>query len=58
MARGEPLSEKTLLSGYTVDSRFQQYAIGKAAHVAKIPKRAPLDVIALILYARIAICIR
>lgn len=27
-----------LFSGYTVDGSFQQYAIGKAQHVAKLPK--------------------
>lgn len=27
-----------LFSGYTVDGSFQQYAIGKANHVAKLPR--------------------
>ena len=46
MAGDEPLCEKALLSGYTVNGTFQQYAIGKAVHVARIPKGAPLDAIA------------
>ena len=46
MAGDEPWGEKALLSGYTVDGTFPQYAIGKAAHIAKIPKGAPLDAIA------------
>lgn len=29
-------------SGYTVDGSFQQYAIGKAQHVARLPKDADL----------------
>jgi hypothetical protein len=33
-----PLCPDAQLSGYTVDGTFQQYAIGKAAHVAKLPK--------------------
>ncbi len=31
-----------LFSGYTVDGSFQQYAIGKAAHVARLPKDCDL----------------
>ena len=42
----EPLCPKATLSGYTVDGTFQQYCIGKAAHVARIPKDVPLDAIA------------
>ena len=30
MAGGNPFSGTALLSGYVVDGRFQQYAIGKA----------------------------
>ena len=45
MAGDGPLCEKALLSEYTVDDSFQQYAIGKAAHVARIPKEAPFDAI-------------
>lgn len=51
----EPLCAKALLSGYTVDGTFQQYAIGKAAHVARIPKDVPLDAIAPILCAGITV---
>lgn len=51
----EPLCPKPLLSGYTVDGTFQQYAIGKAAHVARIPKELPLDAIAPILCAGITV---
>jgi propanol-preferring alcohol dehydrogenase len=51
----EPLCPKPQLSGYTVDGTFQQYAIGKAAHVARIPKELPLDAIAPILCAGITV---
>ena len=51
----EPLCSKALLSGYTVDGTFQQYAIAKAAHVARIPKDVPLDAIAPILCAGITV---
>lgn len=51
----EPLCPKPLISGYTVDGTFQQYAIGKAAHVARIPKKLPLDAIAPILCAGITV---
>ncbi|KAL8730544.1 MAG: hypothetical protein Q9166_003998 [cf. Caloplaca sp. 2 TL-2023] len=51
----EPLCPKALLSGYTVDGTFQQYAIGKAAHVARIPKDVPLDAVAPVLCAGITV---
>ncbi|CAD6593202.1 MAG: Alcohol dehydrogenase [Alectoria sarmentosa] len=51
----EPLCGKATLSGYTVDGTFQQYAIAKAAHVARIPKDVPLDAIAPILCAGITV---
>jgi len=51
----EPLCAKALLSGYTVDGSFQQYAIGKAAHVARIPKECDLEEIAPILCAGITV---
>ena len=51
----EPLCPHALLSGYTVDGTFQQYTIGKAAHVAKIPKNVPLDAIAPVLCAGITV---
>ena len=44
-----------MLSGYTVDGTFQQYAIGKAAHVAHIPKDLPLDAISPVLCAGITV---
>lgn len=51
----EPLCAKALLSGYTVDGSFQQYAIAKAAHVARIPKECNLEEIAPILCAGITV---
>ena len=56
MAGDEPLCAKASLSGYTVDGTFQQYAIGKAAHVARIPEGVPLDGVAPILCAGIPVC--
>lgn len=46
---------KPQLSGYTVDGTFQEYCIGKAAHVARIPKDLPLDAIAPVLCAGITV---
>lgn len=43
------------LSGYTVDGSFQQYCIGKAAHVARIPKDCDLEAIAPVLCAGITV---
>ena len=51
----EPLCGQALLSGYTVDGTFQQYAIGKAAHVARIPKDVDLEAVAPILCAGITV---
>ncbi|KAI4142839.1 MAG: hypothetical protein LQ340_007206 [Diploschistes diacapsis] len=51
----EPLCPKALLSGYTVDGTFQQYAIGKAAHVARIPKDVDLEAVSPILCAGITV---
>ena len=51
----EPLCSKALLSGYTVDGSFQQYAIAKAAHVARIPKECNLEAVAPILCAGITV---
>jgi len=51
----EPLCSKALLSGYTVDGTFQQYAIAKAAHVAHIPPSCRLDEIAPVLCAGITV---
>jgi len=47
--------QQALLSGYTVDGSFQQYAIAKAAHVARIDKSIPLDAIAPVLCAGITV---
>ena len=43
------------MSGYTVDGSFQQYAIAKAAHVARIPKECDLAAISPILCAGITV---
>ncbi|KAF2083719.1 GroES-like protein [Saccharata proteae CBS 121410] len=51
----EPLCSHALLSGYTVDGSFQQYAIAKAAHVAKIPQGTDLAAIAPVLCAGITV---
>jgi propanol-preferring alcohol dehydrogenase len=51
----EPLCPEARLSGYTVDGTFQQYAIGKAAHVSKLPKEVPLDAVAPILCAGVTV---
>ncbi|KAJ6053742.1 uncharacterized protein N7446_009754 [Penicillium canescens] len=51
----EPLCPDAELSGYTVDGTFQQYAIGKAAHVSKLPKEVALDAVAPILCAGVTV---
>ncbi|KAL9082525.1 MAG: hypothetical protein Q9159_006351 [Coniocarpon cinnabarinum] len=51
----EPLCPKALLSGYTVDGSFQQYAIAKAAHVARIPKGVDMAGVAPVLCAGITV---
>lgn len=51
----EPLCPDALLSGYTVDGTFQEYAIGKAAHVLKLPAHVPLDAAAPILCAGVTV---
>jgi propanol-preferring alcohol dehydrogenase len=51
----EPNCPHALLSGYTVDGSFQQYAIGKAAHVARIPKSVDLAEASSILCAGITV---
>ncbi|KAL2192423.1 chaperonin 10-like protein [Corynascus similis CBS 632.67] len=55
MQADEPLCPRALLSGYTVDGSFQQYAIAKAAHVARIPKDCNLEAIAPVLCAGITV---
>ncbi|KAF4124589.1 alcohol dehydrogenase, propanol-preferring [Geosmithia morbida] len=51
----ESLCGTAELSGYTVDGSFQQYAIGKAAHVARIPKDCDLAAVAPILCAGLTV---
>lgn len=51
----ESVCPAALLSGYTVDGTFQQYAIGKAAHTTKIPKHIPLDAVAPVLCAGVTV---
>ncbi|KAF7548903.1 hypothetical protein G7046_g8516 [Stylonectria norvegica] len=55
METDEPLCAKALLSGYTVDGSFQEYAVAKAAHVARIPKECDLEAISPILCAGITV---
>jgi propanol-preferring alcohol dehydrogenase len=49
------LCADALLSGYTVDGTFQQYAIAKAAHVAHLHPDTPLDQVAPVLCAGITV---
>lgn len=51
----EPLCPHALLSGYSVDGTFQQYAIAKAAHVARLPKDVDMAAVAPILCAGITV---
>jgi len=51
----EPLCAKASLSGYTVDGSFQQYAVAKAAHVARIPEECDLESISPVLCAGITV---
>ncbi|KAF1846636.1 alcohol dehydrogenase [Cucurbitaria berberidis CBS 394.84] len=51
----EPLCADAQLSGYTVDGTFQQYAIAKAAHVARLPKDTDLAAVAPVLCAGITV---
>ncbi|KAH8662748.1 alcohol dehydrogenase 1 [Ilyonectria robusta] len=51
----EPLCPQALLSGYTVDGTFQQYAIAKAAHVTRIPAECTLEDVAPILCAGLTV---
>jgi len=55
MASDEPVCKKALLSGYTVDGTFQQYALVNARHAARIPKHLPLDAIAPVLCGGITV---
>lgn len=51
----EQLCAKATMSGYTVDGTFQQYAVAKAAIVARIPKELDLEAISPILCAGITV---
>jgi len=51
----EPLCANASLSGYTVDGSFQQYAIGKAAHVARLPADCDLEAVSPVLCAGITV---
>lgn len=51
----ESLCESASLSGYTVDGSFQQYAVAKAAHVARLPKECDLAGVAPILCAGLTV---
>ncbi|KAK7746740.1 alcohol dehydrogenase [Cytospora paraplurivora] len=55
MTADEPLCAHAQLSGYTVDGSFQQYAVAKAAHVARIPKDVSLEAVAPVLCAGITV---
>lgn len=55
MTADEPLCAEAQLSGYTVDGSFQQYAVAKAAHVARIPKGVSLEAVAPVLCAGITV---
>jgi len=55
MQADEPLCPKATMSGYTVDGSFQQYAIAKAAHIARIPKDVDLAGVAPVLCAGITV---
>lgn len=51
----ESLCSDAALAGYTVDGTFQQYAIGKAAHVARLPRDCDLEAVAPILCAGLTV---
>ncbi|KAF3766517.1 hypothetical protein M406DRAFT_106275 [Cryphonectria parasitica EP155] len=55
MTADEPLCAEASLSGYTVDGSFQQYAVAKAAHVARISKNVSLEAVAPVLCAGITV---
>lgn len=55
MASDEPLCGSAVLSGYTRDGTFQQYAVVNAGHAARIPKHLPLDAVAPILCGGITV---
>lgn len=51
----EPLCAMATMSGYTVDGSFQQYAVAKANHVARISKELDLEAVSPILCAGITV---
>lgn len=51
----EPLCASALLSGYTVNGTFQEYAIAKAAHVAHLHPDTVLEKVAPVLCAGITV---
>lgn len=55
MTADEPLCASAQLSGYTVDGSFQQYAVAKAAHVARIPAGVDLEAVSPVLCAGITV---
>lgn len=55
MRGDEQLCQSASMSGYTVDGSFQQYAIAKAAIVARIPKECDLEAVSPILCAGITV---
>jgi propanol-preferring alcohol dehydrogenase len=54
-AGDEPLCAQALLSGATVDGTFQQYAVAKAAHAARLPPGCDLAAVAPVLCAGITV---
>jgi propanol-preferring alcohol dehydrogenase len=55
MRGDEQLCQKATMSGYTVDGSFQQYAIAKAAIVARIPKECDLESVSPVLCAGLTV---
>jgi alcohol dehydrogenase, propanol-preferring len=55
LAGDESLCPKARLSGATVDGTFQQYAVAKAAHIARLPPDCDLAAVAPILCAGITV---
>lgn len=51
----ESLCAAASLSGYTVDGSFQQYAVAKAAHVARLPRECDLAGVSPILCAGLTV---
>lgn len=51
----EQLCPQSLLSGYTVDGTFQQYAIAKAAHITRIPSECSLEDVSPVLCAGLTV---